>query len=330
MPIYIGTQKINVSGMEKVYVGNVLVYQKAAAKVVTGITLSGYTTTFNVGNTFSYGGTVIAAYSDGTTADVTSSTTFSGYNMSTAGTQTVTASYTEDGVTVTATYSITVYKVLTKITLSGQTTSLARGATFSFGGTVTATYNDGSTANVTSSTTFSGYNMSVAGTYTVTASYTYRSVTKTATYTLTVTKAWSTIWSGTKSLQMTGTTAATAVAIVNPNVTGSQTFRITFAETTNTYSGGATYNKSYYNNGTRTSTKPSSPIQFTIDTSSDNLRRVGIGRYSSNYSAYQYIDVDYRPYSSSTRPGFYLHNYYQNPMTGVTIKLTVTKIERYY
>ena len=133
--------------------GNII-WQKS--KVLQSITLAGYTTTFNVGNTFSYGGIVTANYSDGTTDDVTANTTFSGYNMSSAGTQTVTASYTEAGVTQTATYSITVYKVLTKITLSGQTTSLNRNATYSFGGTVTATYNDGSTANVTSSTTFSG------------------------------------------------------------------------------------------------------------------------------------------------------------------------------
>lgn len=84
-------------------------------------------------------------------------------------------------------------KVLQSITLSGQTTSLNRGAAFSFGGTVTAHYSDSSTANVTSSTTFSGYNMSKAGTYTVTARYTEGGVTKTATYSLTVNKAYSAI-----------------------------------------------------------------------------------------------------------------------------------------
>ncbi len=77
-------------------------------------------------------------------------------------------------------------KVLQSITLSGQTTSLNRNAAFSFGGVVTANYSDGSTANVTSNTTFSGYNMSVSGTYTVTASYTENSTTVTATYSLTV------------------------------------------------------------------------------------------------------------------------------------------------
>lgn len=87
-------------------------------------------------------------------------------------------------------------KILQSIVLSGQTTSLNRGAAFSFGGTVTAHYSDGSTADVTADTTFSGYNMSTAGTYTVTASYTEGSTTATATYSLTVNKAYSTIWSG--------------------------------------------------------------------------------------------------------------------------------------
>lgn len=91
---------------------------------------------------------------------------------------------------------------LTSITLSGQTTSLNRGANFSFGGTVTAHYSNGSTANVTSSTTFSGYNMSLGGTYTVTASYTENNITKTATYSLTVNKVWSTLWTGSKTVSV--------------------------------------------------------------------------------------------------------------------------------
>lgn len=77
-------------------------------------------------------------------------------------------------------------KELQSIVLSGQTTSLNRNATFSFGGTVTAHYSDSSTADVTANTTFSGYDMSTSGTYTVTASYTEDSTTVTATYSLTV------------------------------------------------------------------------------------------------------------------------------------------------
>lgn len=77
-------------------------------------------------------------------------------------------------------------KRLVSIALSGQSTTLPQDSTFTFDGIVTATYSDGSTKDVTSSTTFSGYNMSTAGTYTVTASYTELGVTKTATYQLTV------------------------------------------------------------------------------------------------------------------------------------------------
>ena len=84
------------------------VYKAPAAKTLSSISVSGYTTSFTVGDTFSFGGTVTANYSDSTSADVTSSATFSGYNMAAAGNYTVTASYTEGGVTKTATYSITV------------------------------------------------------------------------------------------------------------------------------------------------------------------------------------------------------------------------------
>lgn len=223
--------------------------------------------------------------------------------------------------------------VLSSITLSGQTTSLSRGATFSFGGTVTAHYSNGSTANVTSSTTFTGYNMATAGTYTVTASYTENSVTKTATYQLTVNKAWSTIWSGTKAISFgTWDSAASpvypsAVAIVNPNLTGNQTFRVTWAETTNTDSASTQWTKAYYNNGTATTTKPGN-IQFTINTSEDNLRRIGMGRKSG--SDYKYLVLDYRTHSSSTRPGFQLYYYSRSPSGKVNLKMTVTKIERYY
>lgn len=77
------------------------------------ITISGYTTEFNVGDTFSFGGTVTAHYSDYSTRNVTNSCTFSGYNMSESGTQTVTVSYS----TVSTTYEITV-----KATSSSETT----------------------------------------------------------------------------------------------------------------------------------------------------------------------------------------------------------------
>ena len=83
------------------------------------------------------------------------------------------------------------------IELSGQKTSIDRKGAFDFGGTVTATFDNGTTEDVTSSTTFSGYDMSVAGTYDVVASYTSGEVTKSATYSLTVNKIWESIWNET-------------------------------------------------------------------------------------------------------------------------------------
>ena len=77
--------------------------------------------------------------------------------------------------------------------MSGQKTSIDRKQAFDFGGTVTANFDNGTTEDVTSSTTFSGYDMSVAGTYDVVASYTSGEVTKSATYSLTVNKIWESI-----------------------------------------------------------------------------------------------------------------------------------------
>ena len=237
--------------------------QDAAAKTLSSISLSNKTTSYYVGDTF-VKPTVTATYSDSSSADVTNSATFSGYNMNTAGNYTVTATYTEGGVSKTATYSITVTaRTLSTLTLTGTPTTktyyagegfdstgltvtarysdnstadvtsdvvwtpdpLTAGTTSvtgTYGGktvtvsgitvnalvlssiavsnatttyyvgntfvkpTVTATYNNGSTANVTNSATFSGYNMNTAGNYTVTVSYTENNVTKTTTYSITV------------------------------------------------------------------------------------------------------------------------------------------------
>lgn len=78
--------------------------------VLTGITLGGeYPTTFTQGDAFSYEGmTVTAKYDDESTKDVTASAVFSGYDMQTIGSQTVTVSYTEADVTETAAYDIVV------------------------------------------------------------------------------------------------------------------------------------------------------------------------------------------------------------------------------
>ena len=69
---------------------------------------SGAKTTFEVGETFTYLGLVVTAnYSNGTSATVTP-TCVSSPDMSSSGNKTITVSYTEDGITKTSTYQITV------------------------------------------------------------------------------------------------------------------------------------------------------------------------------------------------------------------------------
>ena len=79
-------------------------------KTLSSIALSGeYPTEFQQGDEFSHEGmTVTATYDDESTANVTAKATFSGYDMSTVGEQTVTVTYTEGEVSTTATYKITV------------------------------------------------------------------------------------------------------------------------------------------------------------------------------------------------------------------------------
>ena len=146
------------------------------AVTLTSIEVSDAKTAYYVGDTF-VKPTVTATFSNGSTSDVTNSATFSGYNLSNAGNQTVSVSYT-NGTTETTSYSITVTAVaVTSLDISGYTTSFKVGDTFSFGGTVTANYNNGSTSDVTASATYTGYNMSTSGNQTVTVSYGGQSTT---------------------------------------------------------------------------------------------------------------------------------------------------------
>lgn len=140
------------------------------AVTLISIEVSNAKTAYYVGDDF-VEPTVTATFSNGSTSDVTNSATFSGYDLGSAGNQTVSVSYT-NVTTQSTSYSITVTSVtLTSITISGYTTSFKVGDTFSFGGTVTAHYNNGSSSDVTASASFSGYNMSTAGNQTVTVSY---------------------------------------------------------------------------------------------------------------------------------------------------------------
>ena len=110
------------------------------AKNLSSIELSGeYPTVFTEGDAFSYEGmTVTAFYDDETDANVTAKATFTGYNMSTLDEQqTVTVSYTENGVIKTASYDITVNAIPSHTvtwSVNGATTSdtFKEGATITF------------------------------------------------------------------------------------------------------------------------------------------------------------------------------------------------------
>ena len=75
---------------------------------------------------------------------------------------------------------------LSSISVANPKTQFLVGDAFSFGGTVTATYSNSATKDVTAAATFAGYNMNQAGNQTVTVSYTEGGVTKTDQYSIQV------------------------------------------------------------------------------------------------------------------------------------------------
>jgi len=134
----VGVKTVTVSytenAVEKTTTYDITVKAPAALE---SIALSGtYPTTFNVGDEFSHEGmTVTANFNDETNADVTALATFTGYDMSVAGVQTVTVSYTHKGVTTkTKTYDITVNTVAVS-----SVTVAPTSATVKIGKTVTLT-----------------------------------------------------------------------------------------------------------------------------------------------------------------------------------------------
>ena len=78
-----------------------------------------------------------------------------------------------------------VAKTLSSISVSNPQTNYTTGDAF-VKPTVTATFSDSSSADVTNAASFEGFDLTVAGNYTVTVSYTYGSTTKTTTYSITV------------------------------------------------------------------------------------------------------------------------------------------------
>jgi len=214
----VGSQTVNVSytysGVTKTASFNVTVTSASVTLDSIAVTTEPDQMTYTVGDTLDTNGIVVtASYSDTTTADVTSSCSFSPTTLSTAGSQTITVSYSG----LTAEFSVTVNaaKTLTGLSSSGNltTTSYTAGQSFNPAGlTITATYSGGSTANVTSSVTWGTLSQ---GDTSVTGSYTYGGVTMTVNITgITVSAASGTTYMYTKqsgdhlqvfALEQTGT-----------------------------------------------------------------------------------------------------------------------------
>ncbi len=158
----------------------------------TASIVNGNSTTISA--TSSNSGTISWSSSNTNVATVSNPTAASGSNITInavgVGTSTITASITINGTTYskTCTVTVTAPKTLSSISVSGQKTTFTVNEAFSFGGTVTAHYTDSTTANVTESATFTGYDMATLGNQTVTVSYT-EGTTKTTSYSITINEA---------------------------------------------------------------------------------------------------------------------------------------------
>ncbi|MDO4562242.1 MAG: stalk domain-containing protein [Clostridia bacterium] len=165
----------------------------AATKTLSSIAVTTAPTkvTYTAGEYFNTSGMVVTAtYSDSSTKAVTGYT-FTPTGALTTGDASITISYTEGGVTKTATQAITVNAVTKTLSSIAVTTAPTKvtytaGEYFDTSGmVVTATYSDSSTKAVTSYT-FAPTEALTTGDTSITISYTEGGVTKTATQAITV------------------------------------------------------------------------------------------------------------------------------------------------
>lgn len=160
-------------------------------------------TNYKHGETFNPAGMVVTAYYNDSQSRAVSNYTYSPTGGLSAGTTSITISYSEGSVTKTTTQAITVTKVLTSISVTAQPNKLNYlvGQLFNPAGmVVTAYYNNGSSAAV-SNYTYSPTGALSAGNTSITISYSEGGVIKTTTQAITVitvsttlnSNSWSTI-----------------------------------------------------------------------------------------------------------------------------------------
>ena len=198
---------------------------------------------------------VTANYTNGTTAAVTSATTFSStnsniayvtgrslYSGNTEGTATITATYTESGVTKTTSFNVVVQaaaKTLLTIGINYSSASANPNVTIQPPLIVTANYTNGTTAVVTSATTFSSTNRNIAyvtgnslhsgnteGTATITAKYTESGVTRTTSFNVVVQVAPAPVTVGNIMINNGDATTTNPVVTVTISSTGASQMKV--------------------------------------------------------------------------------------------------------
>ncbi|MCQ2742115.1 MAG: metallophosphoesterase [Bacilli bacterium] len=129
--------------------------------------------------------TVTAIYDNASTKTVTDQCVFAGFDSSVSGEHLVSASYTEKDITKKATYLVNVsprVAGLDHIEIGDDAKVIYRYEEDFVKPTITAVYDDETKEDVTTSSTFEGYNTSIPGVQTVTVTF----MNKKATYTITV------------------------------------------------------------------------------------------------------------------------------------------------
>lgn len=127
--------------------------------------------------------TITLTYENGTTKNITTGFTKTGWSSG-PGSKTVTFTYTENGVTVSNSITITVKPNLTSITITPSSQNIIRYNNLSI--TVIAQYENNTSKTILNGYTISGLNSNILGTQTATISYTENSITKTASVTVIV------------------------------------------------------------------------------------------------------------------------------------------------
>lgn len=151
------------------------------------LSIKDMTTSYFIGDEFSFNGVLSAHYEDGSYKVVTP-TSVSIPDMSSEGEKIITLTYTENEITRTITYSIIVSTpLLTHLSIVGDyKTNFFTNDPFSFKGKVFAHYNNGKSKDVTNFVLVSGYDMSEVGNQEVTITYEENGISRSTSYTISV------------------------------------------------------------------------------------------------------------------------------------------------